>query len=187
MEKLLKKLRKLLGKAGLEEEKIEAIVTEVQSEDEEPESEPVGEKEPEETSPAEPSEPVDLEPSEPTGEPSEPTEQEPVSEEGSPEPAEPSVEPEPTPEPVEPEPAVEPEVVPPAEPIEPEVDYKGMIEEQAKVIDGLSAKISALEDALRKADIMHDEVAPIGVDENSAPSNNPEIDFTDTLAKFNRH
>lgn len=195
MEKLLKKLRKLLGKAGLEEEKIESIVSEVQSEDEETDSEPVGEKEPVETSPEKPSETPETPSSESESKPEEtPVEHEGGEGEGGEgEPSTPVVPTEtptdvvpPTETPVEPTEPTEP--VAPVEPVEPEVDYKTMYEESQKVVDALTKRVDSMEDALKKANILRDEAEQVGLGNGSGtPANDAEGDpMSAVLSKLNR-
>jgi hypothetical protein len=173
-EKLLKKLKKLLTKAGVEDEKIDDIVSQLDEKDTE---EPVVEKEGETTEVVEPpiddaiDEPVDgLNHSNNDNLP-------PVEEDNAQNKEivedETAVDNAPVDE--NPVPPVNDEVVEQVEPSQPEFDAESKLAEANNVIEGLKSRIDALEDALRKAGILEDEkVDEVGVDQTYLPSNDVE-------------
>lgn len=194
MEKIIKKLQKLLSKAGLDESKIQEIVSEVESstnDEEEIEETPVAEVEGETEEELPVDEPAPVEealaenpPAEPEveGESSvetpapETVESEVVEESKDPNevnPAEliPSDEPAP-----EVEPSVEPELPPQPDQT---IEFQNKIEEQSKTIDGLLSRIDALEKALTESGIMQVEEKGeegFGVDSSKVPANEPADD-----------
>lgn len=195
-EKLLKKLRESLTKAGLAEEEIEGVIQEVETEEDET---PVGEAPiaEEETETAE--EPKEAEKGEIGDEPTEPAGEEEAApevteEEPTEEPIEePAPEPEPEPE-AGPEPTVEaapeeptPEEAP-AQP-QPTVDYEAKYREAMKAIEGLTFRFESLTDALEKAGVLMPSAgqAPaVGVDDNYIPANDTETPMDDIVARINK-
>lgn len=85
--------------------------------------------------------------------------------------------------------------VPPAPPIDIEGlvakfdEQKGIIEEQAKTIEGLGARIQSLEDALKSAGVLEKgEGEDVGIHNSNVPpsgSNGAVNDMTNVLAKLN--
>lgn len=184
MDKKLEKLKKILSKLGLDEEKQKEILDIVNSDDkdvEEDDAKIVEEEQVEETpaeesspegdgdAPSEEPDPVDP-PEAPVEEPT-PVEEPPV-EESSPLPdgiteVDPNtlgdVPPEPNPE----EPVPTPDV--------PSVDYEAKLAAQEELINAQKARIDSLEEALKKAGILDDTgvTNQVGTDDNQAPANDP--------------
>lgn len=212
MDKLIKKLKKLLSKNGVDESKIESIVSELEDTDEEDKDVDVEidvDTDKEEDTPAEDVAPV--EESEPVADP-EPVEE--PSGEGEPAPA---VEPEPvneTPvdpvpeteapvnpdgsvdvdpsaigeEPVPEAPVEEPAPAPVAEPSEIE-ELRTALADKDRVIEGLTARVDALETALKDAGVIKegsDKSEPIGSDTPILPGNVSTDDpMEDVLREIN--
>lgn len=174
MDKLLKKLKKILSKLGVDEKTQDQVMNLLDAEDdeettpvveEEVKEEPVVEEAPvvegEGETPSEEPAPVE----EPDAEPTEPTPETPLpvgAEEVDPSQmgAEPVAEPTPTPIPD----------------VNPTVELDGKIAEQKQLIEALQAKISSLEEALTKSGILTttgEKAEGYGVDQNSTPANNP--------------
>lgn len=196
-ERLLEKLRKILGKLGVEEGKIENIIDEVANEGEEVDVA---------------NEPAPEEPTEPTEEPMpEETEGEGVAEDNAPipEPVEesPVVE-EPQPPVEEPSQDVNPaDLIPngeppveqpmPEEPVPPVPSMEdhtqellGQIDELQKANEGLITRIDALEKALKDSGIMTEEKGgvDVGVDNSRTPSNEEIYDpMPSVLSMINGH
>lgn len=183
MDKKLEKLKKLLSKLGLDEEKQKEVLDIVNSKDEdveEDDAEIVEEEQVEET-PAEESSPegdgdAPSEEPDPVDPPEAPVEEpiveEPPVEEKSPLPdgmteVDPNswgdVPPEPNPE----EPVPTPDV--------PSVDYEAKLAAQEELINAQKARIDSLEEALKKAGILDDTgvTNQVGADDNQAPANDP--------------
>ena len=172
MEKLLKKLKKLLKKAGVEDEKVEKIVAELESDDDpgeptpdaptdEEHNEPIQEELPPEEPPL-PDDPGDVPPPEEV--PPLPPEDAPV----------PPVE-EQLP-PAEEVPPVEPPVPPMASGIDIEgimsamEELKSALAEKDAVIEGLSQKVDSLAEALKTSGVIQDDGATPEV-KPTAPAN----------------
>lgn len=167
-EELIKMIRELLAKAGVEEEvvaQVEKALTESlagTTQEEEPEPTP---NEPE--TDEEPTEPTESE-SVDTSEEAEPTEQEGQVEEVAPAEETPVVEPE-TPAPFDPAPLLA------------KVDEQaGIIDEQNKTIEGLTARVDALVQALTAAGIIENSGATATSNTDVVPSPSaPSNDDTD--------
>lgn len=185
-EKLEKKLKKLLSKAGIDETKIEEVIadlndeTTVEDEVEETVSE-VSNDAPIEETPTEPETPVENTTDEEVAVAEDEGEVAPSDD--APE----SVEAMPTPEETE-------QPLPPVEEVAPEVapqpsELENKIAELTKANDGLKAHLSALEDALKKAGILENETEiSVGVDESSTPSGEEDVaTWDDTLNRLNRN
>lgn len=190
-EKLEKKLKKLLSKAGIDETKIEEVIadlkddsdeTTVEAEVEESTSE-VPNDAPVEDTPAEPETPVEN--TTPEEAPVEEVEGEvaPLSDD-APETVEPTALPEETEQPLPPVEEVAPEIAPQTSELE------NKVAELEKALEGLKAHNDSLVEALKKAGILEETVeTSVGVDESSTPSNESEVEgsLDDTLAKLNRN
>ena len=163
-ERLAKKLAKLLVKAGLDEDKVDDIVGQVEEELAEegtpgddpvpPEGDPIPPTPDQEEKGGDPAPNEDPQPSpqadpEPQGDPVPP-----LPPEGDPQP--------------EPGPELPPEVVPPPAPtIDPSVveELRGALEEQKKANEGLLARVDSLEQALKAAGIL-EGTPSVGVEPN---------------------
>lgn len=75
----------------------------------------------------------------------------------------------------EPKPAVETPLVTPEQ-----------VEELRTAVDGLSAKVDSLTEALTKAGVLTVDTTPVGIDETTTPANEPETSFDDVLSELNR-
>lgn len=197
MDKKLKRLKKELSKLGLDEEKQSKVIDIVLSDDveddeaEEIVDEEVEKVEPEEDAspegegeaPSEEPEPVD--PLAPTSE-EEPVEEPPVEDTPLPEGME-EVDPNQIGNEV---PPVNPdEPVPNPTPETPTVDYEARLAEQGELIAAQKARIDSLEQQLKAAGILTDASVTnqVGVDENSAPANDPMDDPVErVLREVNR-
>lgn len=184
-EKLKKKLQKLLSKAGLDEDKIEKVLAEVENPNEDTDK---GEEETVETAPV-----VEGE-----GEPAPVDEPLPdnVDENAEPQPEVPQAmadvpptEEQPMPQPpVEETPVQEEQPVPVPQPDGQMQELLKANEELKGALDGLMNRINALEQALKDGGIMEDSNGEdVGVDKPNAPANNPVDDpMTEVLAQLNR-
>ena len=172
MDKLLKKLTKLLKKAGIEEEKVEKILAELEGSEDDPGENP------------NPDAPTDEEPKEPIPESEKPADEQipPVPEEGEPVP--------PTDVPADLPPQEEPpvppveETVPPVEevpPVQPMApggvgleEFQKLVEqvtEKDAVIEALTKRIDSLEESLKAAGIITGEATPQVETPPQAPAN----------------
>lgn len=194
-ERLEKKLKKILAKAGVKEDKIDEVVEEVEaatSEEEVPEEEPI----PEET-PLPPSEEEVVEPTpEEVVEEAAPGEGEPIPEQVAP--SDGNIEAAlqelaaqeegaPTPEEIPPQEPT-PDQLPPVPQVDPQVqELVAQLGEANKTIEGLVARIDSLEAALKESGIISG-TSPLG-DENpritpNANANNEDA-FDDIIATIN--
>lgn len=186
MDKKLKRLKKELSKLGLDEEKQSKVIDIVMSDDaDDDEAEEIVDEEVEKVEPEEDASPEgDGKSEDEVPEPVDPLA--PVSEEEPVE--EPPVEDTPLPEGME---EVDPNQigneVPPVNPDEPvpnptpetpTVDYEARLAEQGELIAAQKARIDSLEQQLKAAGILTDASVTnqVGVDENSAPANDPMDD-----------
>lgn len=183
MDKKLEKLKKLLSKLGLDEEKQKEVLDIIKSDDaEDDEAEEIVEEEQVEETPAEESSPE--------GDGDAPSEE--------PDPVDPPEAPVEEPTPVEEPPVEENSLLPdgitevdpntlgdvpsesnPEEPVPtpdvPSVDYEAKLAAQEELINAQKARIDSLEEALKKAGILDDTgvTNQVGTDDNQAPANDP--------------
>lgn len=202
-EELIKKIRELLSKHGVEDEKVELIVDELNED-------------------ATAGDPADGKPTDSANTEEKTTPQAPVENDGGKgDPVLPTDKPAPVDEPVGPaqvspdaqtqapdgtlvNPAdfvnenapVEPDEPPvanpnaptPNEPASPDVELLTKIDEQAKTIDGLKARIESLVDALEQAGIINGTDNSFGVDKKpTAPANSDEgVELDEVIDRINR-
>lgn len=211
-EKLLKKMSKLLTMYGVSDDEKAKFLQDIQDakydDEEDMEEESSTEEQPmekDEESPEPPveekvdeqapvDEPTEVASEEPTGEettetsPSETETQEPVEngvENEEPVGADTSMPPQESPETEQPLPTEQ------ATPTEPQVDYKALYEETQKALDGVSTRLSALEQALQDAGVLVNAVQPVqeevGVGSNDPSSSQPvDNGLNDVLKRLNR-
>jgi len=179
-EKFIRKLEKLLTKAGLGEEEIAKIVELAKGETNE-EEKPTDEQEGEDCKNCEPKgdETVEEQPKEDVAV----VEEAPAPVEDAPVVEEPIA---PTDEVVE-APTQE-EVVPPLPPVDDGLtqELSTKVDELTKANEGLQERLNALEEALKKSKILTDEADAIGIDQNQAPAKEPIDDpMESVLAEIN--
>lgn len=210
MDKLIKKLTKLLSKNGVEEEVIDKIVAELDGgknpDEVADEGEVPGDEVPEDA----PVEEGETTPEDVKGDVNEsmakaPQEEAPTNDAEGPAPEAPTEDvPAPTPDPDEVNPAdlipAEGEVPPVTEGVEqpmtegpdPLLEYQAKIDDLNGIIEGLTARIDSLENALKTSGVMTEEGAnegtAAGLDNPRVPANNPADDpLNDILSKINRN
>lgn len=202
MDKKLEKLKKLLSKLGLDEEKQSKVIDIVMSDDdvEDDEAEEIVEEEVKKVEPEEDASPEgDGKSEDEIPEPVDPLAPESEGDEEVPPAAEevPPVEDTPLPEgmnridpsqignEVPPVPNTDEPVPNPVTPDTPNVDYEQKIKEQNDLIEAQKKRIDSLEEALKKAGILTDsgETNQVGVDDNQAPANDPLDDPVERVLK----
>lgn len=188
----VEKLKTVLAELGVEEEKIAAAVEVLMETDDEIEGKG---KEPS-TSEETPTEEVPVENPEEVkegeGEGKAPTEEVPPASESVPPATEelppvPPVDEPPLPPTEEVPPAIEPEL-PPMVSLEEFEQVKNQLEETRKANEGLQARLSSLEEALKSAGIIEGSIeSSVGFDDPSAPGRNvSDTTLDDVIAEINR-
>ena len=201
----LEKLKKVLAENGLSEEEIAKIIAELENNESDNENDGNDDGKPEEDEPTstddDSNEEDDLPPASKengNGEGEIPqSENEPSPAEVPPLPPEgnvPQNEELPPVPPTDVPPVDEPTVPPqdptvPQAPTGPDPELLGKIEEQAKTIDGLLARIESLEEALKKSGILDGNTEEVGTDKPNVPdsaSAQVNDEFDDVLGEINR-
>lgn len=199
----LEKLKKVLAENGLSEEEIAKIIAELENNESDNENDGNDDGNSEEDKPTptndDSNEEDDLPPASKEGNGEgeiPPSEDEPSPAEVPPLPPEGNLPPNEELPPVPPtdvppvdEPTVQPQEELPPTPAQPDPELLGKLEEQAKTIEGLLARIESLEEALKKSGILNGETDEIGTDKPNVPdsaSAQVNDEYDDILGEINR-